>query len=131
MVPVSKGTVAIMAYELPWYENRARFPDLPELFAGFTAQDYTLAYALGVPDNYAAEMVVSTHLHEHHPDLATRVRFESEMGCFFAYTDTEGDMLSLVACVAGLVSRTHPSAHPGSILDSPAAIRRWEDLLEG
>ena len=117
-------------YELPWYEYTEDDGIEPGVLPRFTAQDCTLAYALDVKDNYAAEDLVRRHLAKHHGELVSRVRFDSEMGCFFAYTDTEADMLVLVACVAELVAMVHPRAVPGTILDSPATIRDYRSLLD-
>lgn len=119
-----------MAYPLPWYEDRAQFPDRPEMWRGYTAQDYTLAYALDLEDNYAAEKEVIRSLRVANKGLLRRVSFESERGCFFAHTRTSGDMEELAAHIAALVAARNPHAVPGSILDSPATIRPWDALLD-
>jgi hypothetical protein len=120
-----------MSYPLPWYDDRDKFSEPPGDTWRFTAQDYTLAYALDVPTNYEAEALVRDALTAAHPEVAARVTFDSEAGCFFAYTDTVADMEVLVAVVAELVDGHHPDAVPGGIFDSPAAIRPWDSLLSG
>lgn len=112
-----------MPYPLPWYRDQDAFPDDPDMWRGFTAQDYTLAFALDVEDNHAAEQVVRDAVRARNGTLVHRIRFDSEAGCFFAHTDDEQDMKALIGIVAELVDRHHPDAIPGTIADSPASIR--------
>lgn len=121
-----------MTYQLPWHDDREREyydpTDLPGLF--YVAQDYTLAYALDLQDNRLAEEMVARSVQATDPELATRIRWDSEMGCFFAYTATVDDMESLAKVVSMLVAARHPDAVPGSILDSPAFVRNWDSLFD-
>lgn len=123
-------TLVDMGYALPWYEDREQFPDHPDMWRGFTAQDYTLAYALDVADNYAAEDAVRDRLEYHDPDLVARIEFDSEMGCFFAHTKNKADMERLAWHVGCMVDACNPNAIPGTIEDSPATIRPWDNLFD-
>jgi hypothetical protein len=111
-----------MTYQLPWYRDSDRFEDDPEMWRGYTAQDYTLAYALDADDNVEAQQRVVDAVVSVNPELAERVTFDSERGCFFAYTDTEADMRALVAVIADLVAAVAPHAVPGKITDSPVYV---------
>ena len=124
----SAAEIQPSGYPLPWYKDEDEFPEDPDMWRGWTAQDYTLAYALGVEDNHQANDLVEAALVEIDPALCARVRFDSEAGCFFAHTDTQDDMVALAAVVAGMVAATHPSAIPGDITTSPAFIGRWSGL---
>jgi hypothetical protein len=115
-------------YPLPWYRDQDRFPEDPDMWNGWSAQDYTLSYALGVSDNVEAERVVVTELERSAPELLGRLSFDSERGCFFAHSSNEEDMVALVAVVADLVATTHPASIPGRFEDSPTYIRRWDSL---
>lgn len=122
----TSGDAAAQGYQLPWYCDQERFPEDPDMWGGYTAQDYTLAYALDLEHNRQADELVAAAVAERDPQLADRVRFDSERGCFFAYTDTEDEMRRLVAVVAALVAERNPAAIPGDITTSPAFIRRWD-----
>ena len=111
-----------VTYELPWYADRDVLDGTAELSDGYTAQDYTLAYALGVPHNRSAEQVVYNAVTRHCPNLAQRVRFESEMGCFFAHTETRSDIETLARIVAELVAERNPGMTAGTIRESPAYL---------
>lgn len=119
-------------YELPTYhdstlyENELLYPDgVPDgTSLGWTAQDYTLCVALGVDDNYAAQALVEEALQRSDRQLFERIRFDSEMGCFFAYADSEADIAALASAVADLVAAgPFPAAIPGGMDASPAFIR--------
>jgi hypothetical protein len=118
-----------MPYALPWYQDQVEFPDDPDMWLGFTAQDYTLAYALDVEHNVDAQDLVEAAVRASDPALAERITWDSEMGCFFAYTHERSDMEQLVAAVAELVEQRNKDATPGTIADSPAFIRYWDRLL--
>lgn len=118
-------TPSTSGYELPWYCDRETFPDDETMWKGFTAQDYTLAYALGVDHNRQAEELVQAQLQVSAPELVSRVEFDSEMGCFFAYTKTSEDMVALAGVVASMVAQINPAAVPGDMSFSPAFIRTW------
>lgn len=117
-----------MAYQLPWYDDRDRFAEPLGDRWRFTAQDYTLSVALAVENNYAAEALVRRAVEAVDPGLAERIEFESEYGCFFAHTDTRGDMEALAAIVNAMVDAVSPDAQPGTIWDSPAAFRYRDSL---
>ena len=121
-----------MPYQLPWYDTRDSEvydpTDHPGLF--YVAQEYTRALALDLPHNSLAEELVAKVVRAKDPALAERVRWNSEMGCFFAHTATAADMECLVRVVSELVALKYPAAVPGSIADAPAFIRNREDLLD-
>ena len=116
-------------YRLPFYDDRDCFDDPPDGVWRFTAQDYTLAYALDVDSNCEAEELVRAALDASRPDVVARVTFTSERGCFFAHTDSLADMEVLVSVVAEMVNAAHPAAVTGSLLDSPAAVRPWDRMM--
>lgn len=108
-------------YQLPIYSDAE-----DGLGDGWRAQDYTLAYALGVDDNYAAEAIVQRAAAEHEATRGRGYTFDSEGGCFFAYAKTREDIEALAVCVADLVAAgEHPNSIAGGLLDSPFAIRSW------
>jgi hypothetical protein len=113
-------------YEVPRYRDAERFPDEPALAGQWTVHDYTLAYALGLESNHQAAEQVARRLDAGHPEVASRVRFEPEHGCFFAHTTSEQDLETLVDVIAELVSEHHRDAIPGDIGFSPAYLRRWD-----
>lgn len=119
-----------MTYALPWYDDRDLLDLDPGQSSSFTAQDYTLAYALGVDENHRAEHIVRRAMELRYPSVAERITWDSELGCFFAHTSTRDDMQVLVKVVADLVSDVNPNAVPGSLMDSPAALRQWNRLLD-
>lgn len=117
-------------YQLGWYRDVDIDPELADGDWGWTAQDYTLAYALGVDSNLEAQQMVIDELTSAANPLLERIGFDSERGCFFAYAATEADMAALVEFIAGMVARRHPAAIPGTITDSPAYLRRFDDLYD-
>lgn len=107
-------------YQIPWY-NDATIGGSGDQW---TLQDYTLCHALDRDTNRAAEADVIDHITSCAPELAARVRFDSEMGCFFAYTDSEADAQALAAHIANMVAAgPYPNAVPGDMGASPAYIR--------
>ncbi len=121
-----------MPYQLPWYDARESeyYDPTDRLGLFYVAQDYTLALALDLPHNRLAEDLVAKVVRTEDPALAERVRWDSEMGCFFAYTATAADMERLAGIVSELVALKYPAAVPGTIVDSPAFIRNWDALLD-
>jgi hypothetical protein len=96
----------------------------------YVAQDYTLALALDLPHNRLAEELVTKVVRAKDPALVERVHWDSEMGCFFAYTATAADMERLAGIVSEIVVLKYPDAVPGTIVDSSAFIRNWDALLD-
>lgn len=110
-------------YQIPWYNDATIGGSADQ----WTLQDYTLCHALDLDDNYQAEDAVQDHLLAHDPALAGRARFDSEMGCFFAHTDSEADAQALATHIANLVAAgPYPNAIPGDMGASPAFIRAGE-----
>ena len=113
-----------MGYPLPIIDNREEFPDDAEMHEfELTAMDYTLCAALNVAGNYEAEQLVSERLHANFSGIEEKVEFDSEYGCFFAYTNDAEAMMALLEVVQGLVAERNPDAVPGTIFDSPATLR--------
>lgn len=109
-------------YEVPWYHDIERLGDDSDPNA-WTIQDYTLARALGVDNNYEAEKLVADELQRTDQSLAERITFDSEHGCFFAYATSEGDITELARIINALVAAGGFEGKPGTILDSPAFLR--------
>lgn len=109
-------------YPVPFYDDADIDVDTGE----WTIQDYTLCVALDLDDNYAAQAAVAAAMS---PELAGRIRLDSEHGCFFAH-GTEADIRALAALIADLVAAgPHPAAAPGGMDASPAFIRSWRAPL--
>lgn len=122
------------AYTLTPFHDSELGDDMPDQW---TLMDYTLAQSLDVPTNYSAERLVAALLPD---ELAGRVRFASEAGCFFAHADTRTDLDAVAALIADLVAQVSgPDAPPpGSMLDSVASPhgrpvtgdhRSWRDRV--
>jgi len=87
----------------------------------FTIMDYTLGEHLGVEDgNYGAQEHIRRTLQDKEPELAERITFDSEYGCFFAYAKTREDVDALLDIVDEEIRKANPNATPGNITDSPA-----------
>jgi hypothetical protein len=94
-----------MLYTLPWYDSRTELgADFDNHPTPYTAQSYDLCHHLGVTNNNDAEQVIANHVKNVAPDLYTRIVFDSENGCFFAYTADENDMKTFVELVEHLVN---------------------------
>ena len=107
-----------------------RIPVNPPLEPGETGSagqwwlaDYTLCHSLGLDTNYQAQDAVTEHINTTTPPFTGPVTFDSERGCFFAYTDTEHDAHLLADTISDLVhTGPHPHAQPGPMQASPAYI---------
>lgn len=70
----------------------------------WTVKDYDLCDALGVRSNYEAEnIVISAYSENKQRTPVNRIVFDSEAGCFFAYTPTKESAEELAKFINNLV----------------------------
>lgn len=93
-----------MAFELLWYDDRDAYDEPVADRWRFTAQDHTLADALGVRSNHEAQRLVHAAVTAVDSVLAERIEFDSEYSCFFAYADSRADMEALAEIVGAVVA---------------------------